>query len=48
MGLYLAKQVCDRLGHRLNVHSEVGKGTTFTVSFEAKSIHRMDFKVTNL
>lgn len=33
MGLYLAKQVCDRLGHRLRLQSEVGEGTTATVTF---------------
>ncbi|TVX94687.1 HAMP domain-containing histidine kinase [Paenibacillus agilis] len=42
MGLYLAQQVCHRLGHRLNVRSEEGSGTTFTVSFETKSIQRLD------
>ncbi|MCR8842302.1 sensor histidine kinase [Paenibacillus sp. SC116] len=48
MGLYLAKQVCDRLGHNLTVRSEVGKGTTFIVAFEPRSIHRLESNVTNM
>lgn len=31
MGLYLAKQVCDRLGHRLEVRSVLGGGTEATL-----------------
>ncbi|MBH5319217.1 sensor histidine kinase [Paenibacillus sp. GSMTC-2017] len=42
MGLYLAKQVCSRLGHRLTVSSELGTGTTFTIHFEPSGIHVMD------
>lgn len=39
MGLYLAKQVCGRLGHVLSVTSELGMGTTFTITFQPESIH---------
>ncbi|MED4752776.1 sensor histidine kinase [Brevibacillus choshinensis] len=39
MGLYLAKQVCGRLGHRLTVKSDLDVGTTFTVIFEPQGIH---------
>ena len=39
MGLYLAKQVCDRLGHGIGAVSDPGRGTTITVSFEADGIH---------
>lgn len=28
IGLYLCRQVCEKLGHRISVESEVGKGTT--------------------
>ncbi|MCL6458523.1 MAG: sensor histidine kinase [Gorillibacterium sp.] len=42
MGLYLAKQVCSRLGHRLTVTSDLGVGTTFTITFEQRSIHKVD------
>ncbi|QPQ29326.1 sensor histidine kinase [Lysinibacillus sp. JNUCC 51] len=33
MGLYLAKEICGKLGHDLNITSEVGKGTIVTVTF---------------
>lgn len=41
MGLYLAKQVCLQLGHRIMVESQLGEGTTVTVEFqEPDTIHR--------
>ncbi|UVI31740.1 sensor histidine kinase [Paenibacillus spongiae] len=40
MGLYLAKQVCAKLGHRLSVTSVPGSGTTFTVSFQMQVLHK--------
>ena len=33
MGLYLAKEICEKLGHKLTITSEVGVGTTITLSF---------------
>lgn len=42
MGLYLAKQVCNRLGHSLTVESELGVGTTFIITFQARGIHVME------
>lgn len=33
MGLFLAKEICDKLGHGLKIESEVGVGTTITVTF---------------
>lgn len=33
MGLYLAKEICEKLGHELHITSEVGKGTIVTVTF---------------
>lgn len=33
MGMYLAKRVCDNLGHELLVNSEEGMGTTFSIIF---------------
>lgn len=33
MGLYIAKEICDRLGHQLVITSEVGKGTLIQVIF---------------
>lgn len=42
MGLYLAKQVCSRLGHELSVSSEIGIGTTFTITFHSNGLHLLD------
>ena len=33
MGLYLANEICEKLGHELDITSEVGKGTIVTVTF---------------
>lgn len=33
MGLYLAKEICEKLGHKLEIDSEVGVGTTITLTF---------------
>lgn len=33
MGLYIAKEICSKLGHQLTISSEVGKGTTVQVLF---------------
>ena len=35
MGLYLAKFIMDAQGGKINVDSELGKGTTISVSFPA-------------
>lgn len=42
MGLYLAKQVCSRLGHAMTISSVLGEGTSITLTFEPRGIHRMD------
>lgn len=34
MGLYLCRQVLDRLGHKVKVTSAVGEGSTFIISFQ--------------
>lgn len=33
MGLYVAKEVIDKLNHKIELQSEQGKGTTVTISF---------------
>ncbi|ONK24664.1 hypothetical protein BLX87_04100 [Bacillus sp. VT-16-64] len=33
MGLYLAKEVCERLGHHIDIESEVGVGTSVRITF---------------
>jgi len=35
MGLYIAKENCDKLGHQLLITSEVGKGTQIEVIFQS-------------
>ncbi|WP_068781692.1 sensor histidine kinase [Paenibacillus sp. GM2] len=35
MGLYLAKQICGKLGHRLELESKPDQGTTVRIIFEA-------------
>lgn len=43
MGLYLAKQVCLRLGHKLEVSSVLGEGTVVTLTIpRAAGIHALD------
>lgn len=42
MGMYLAKTICDHLGHQLLAASEEGAGATFTIVFHrGKSIFRL-------
>ncbi|MFJ8066470.1 sensor histidine kinase [Psychrobacillus sp. NPDC096426] len=36
MGLYLAQEICSRLGHEISVTSNVGQGTTVSILFENK------------
>ncbi|MCS7459876.1 sensor histidine kinase [Paenibacillus doosanensis] len=38
MGLYLVKELCDRLGHRVQIASKVGRGTTVTLRFPPASV----------
>lgn len=45
MGLYLSKEICDALGHELNVTSEKDIGTTITISFTNQE---MKHNLTNL
>ncbi|WP_203245914.1 sensor histidine kinase [Sporosarcina beigongshangi] len=42
MGLYIASEVCGRLGHRLAIESELGKGTTVTVLFKNEEAGEID------
>lgn len=39
MGLYLAKKVCDGLGHQLSITSTPNQGTKVTISFRSVSLH---------
>lgn len=40
MGLYLAAEVCRRLGHELSLESAVGKGTTARLTIAPEGLHR--------
>ena len=42
MGMYLAKTICDRLGHEIRAESQEGTGSVFTIIFyKGKSIFRL-------
>lgn len=34
MGLYIAHEICGKLGHQLSIHSQVGEGTTVRMTFK--------------
>ncbi|KAB8125615.1 HAMP domain-containing histidine kinase [Gracilibacillus oryzae] len=34
MGLYLSKEICEALNHKISVHSKVNKGTSVMITFE--------------
>ena len=42
MGLYLCKGVCDKLGHRLRIESEEGKGTDVIISVLGDKLDNSD------
>ncbi|WP_455721399.1 sensor histidine kinase [Agathobacter sp.] len=42
IGLYLCKQMLDKLGHTIRVESEVGKGTTVWIGFNLKYVDTRD------
>lgn len=41
MGLYLAKQVLQKLGHGIRIESTLGQGTSVELAFEPGGIHRV-------
>lgn len=42
IGLYLCKKVMNKLGHSLEVHSIVGKGTSFYIGFSKDKLEDKD------
>lgn len=38
IGLYLCRRVCERLGHRISVESELGKGSVFRVCLDQRRV----------
>lgn len=41
MGLYIAKNLCEKLGHKIEVESEVGKGTTVRLIFAENEFYEV-------
>lgn len=41
MGLFLAAEICGRLGHPLEASSVPGSGTTLSVGFSSRGLHRL-------
>ncbi|MBY2476094.1 HAMP domain-containing histidine kinase [Clostridioides difficile] len=41
MGLYLVKKVCDDLGHKVSIKSEVGKGTEVSIMFNKDNMNNL-------
>ena len=42
MGLFLAAEICRRLGHELGVETAVGEGSPFTVTLRPAGLHRLE------
>lgn len=44
MGLYLAQEICNRLGHKMSIKSILGEGTTISILFEKLDSKERDDK----
>lgn len=42
LGLFLSKKICERLGHRLDIQSELGKGTRVLIDMSRKELRIFD------
>ena len=42
IGLYLCKQILDKLGHSIRIESEIGKGTTVWIGYGTKAVDVRD------
>ncbi len=42
MGLYIAKKLCDKLGHKITIESEVQKYTEVTIIFSKNNFYKID------
>ena len=42
MGLYIAKKLCDKLGHKITIESEVQKYTKVTIIFSKNNFYKID------
>ena len=42
MGLYIAKKLCDKLGHKITVESEINEYTKITIIFTKNNFYKPD------
>ena len=41
MGLYIAKKLCMKLGHKIEIISCEGEGTTLTITFNLDNFYQV-------
>ena len=44
MGLYIAKKLCVKLGHKIEVESEEGIFTRVSITFGKNDFYKLDIK----
>ena len=42
MSLYIAKKLCDKLGHKITVESEINEYTKITIIFTKNNFYKPD------
>ena len=42
LGLYLCKNICDKLGHKISIDSEEGEGTEVSITVSKEKVHTSD------
>ena len=42
MGLYIAKKLCDKLGHKITIESKVHDYTKITIIFSKNNFYKFD------
>ncbi len=42
LGLYLCKNICDKLGHKLSIDSKEGEGTEVSITVSKENVHTSD------
>ena len=42
MGLYIVKKLCDKLGHKIIIESEIHKYTKITIIFYKNDFYKVD------
>lgn len=41
MGLYIAKKLCDKLGHKITIESKLGEYTKVTIIFSKNDFYKI-------